>query len=310
MPGSRSMRLVESALRCYPQRWRSRHGDEAAEIASLLIRDGTPAHSIAWSYLMGAARTRLVTRPRRRLGAAAGALLLAVGSLGAPLALLSSSAPANAASVVHSRTAHPRPAIRGMATHGPPIRGMAEDAAHRTAVTGMTTADSGGARDDLGGTSGRAAGGPLAARKAPPSRRRVLAGWAITLALALLLTFGIRAFVFQAFSIPTTSMVPTLDVNDRILVQKAFFNWHQLREGDIVVFTHPPRDHCRGRPGPTSSSASSRCRARPSTRQTASSTSTAGGSASRTCRRVTRSGLRYLVPRGKTRSTSRAGSSI
>jgi hypothetical protein len=104
------MRLVESALRCYPQRWRSRHGDEAAEIASLLIRDGTPAHSIAWSYLMGAARTRLVTGPRRRLGAAAGALLLAAGSLGAPLALLSSSAPANAASVVHSRTAHPRPA--------------------------------------------------------------------------------------------------------------------------------------------------------------------------------------------------------
>jgi hypothetical protein len=104
------MRLVESALRCYPQRWRSRHGDEAAEIASLLIRDGTPAHSIAWSYLLGAARTRLVTGPRRRLGAAAGALLLAVGSLGVPLALLSSSAPANAASVAHSRTAHPRPA--------------------------------------------------------------------------------------------------------------------------------------------------------------------------------------------------------
>ena len=112
-----------------------------------------------------------------------------------------------------------------------------------------------------------------------------------------LLTFGIRAFVFQAFSIPSTSMVPTLDVYDRILVQKAFFNWHQLREGDIVVFTHPPRDHCPGRPGPTWSSASSRCRARASTRQTASSTSTAGGSASRTCRRMTRSGPRYLVPR-------------
>ena len=107
MPGPRSMRLVESALRCYPQRWRSRHGDEAAEIATLLIRDGTPAHSVAWSYLMGAARTRLVIGPRRRLGAAAVALLLAAGSLGVPLALLSSPAPANAASVTHSRAAHP-----------------------------------------------------------------------------------------------------------------------------------------------------------------------------------------------------------
>jgi hypothetical protein len=107
MPASRSMRLVESALRCYPQRWRSRHGDEAAEIAMLLIRDGTPARSIAWSYLAGAARARLVIKPRRRLGAAAGALLLAAGSLGIPLAL-SAPAPANAASVAHSRTARPR----------------------------------------------------------------------------------------------------------------------------------------------------------------------------------------------------------
>jgi hypothetical protein len=115
MPGSRSMRLVESALRCYPRRWRGRHGDEAAEIASLLIRDGTPAHAVAWSYLMGAARARLVPTwlvswPRRRLGAAVGALLLAAGSLGVPLALLSSAAPANAASVAHSRPAHARPA--------------------------------------------------------------------------------------------------------------------------------------------------------------------------------------------------------
>jgi hypothetical protein len=110
MPGPRSMRLVESALRCYPQWWRSRHGDEAAEIASLLIRDGTSAPSVAWSYLLGAARTRLVIGPRRRLGAAAAALLLAAGSLGVPLALLSSSAPANAASVTHSRTTYPRTA--------------------------------------------------------------------------------------------------------------------------------------------------------------------------------------------------------
>ncbi len=139
MPGSRSMRLVESALRCYPQRWRSRHGDEAAEIASLLIRDGTPAHSVAWSYLMGAARTRLVIGPRRRLGAAVGALLLAAGSLGVPLALLSSSAPANAASVTHSRSAHPRPPVRTAGPrpadprHGDPRHGGARPAGPRHA---------------------------------------------------------------------------------------------------------------------------------------------------------------------------------
>jgi signal peptidase I len=113
----------------------------------------------------------------------------------------------------------------------------------------MTTADFGDAPDDPGRTPGPAAGGPHAARKAPSSRRRVLAGWAVSLALALLLAFGVRTFVFQAFWIPSTSMVPTLSVNDRILVLKAFFNWHQLREGNIVVFTHPPRDHCAGPAG-------------------------------------------------------------
>src|SRR5215468_9989243 len=97
MAGPGPERLVRNALRCYPERWRSRHGEEAAELARLLMRDGTPARSIAWSYLKGAASTRLVLQPRGRLGAAVGALLAAACSLGVSLALLSSSAPASAA---------------------------------------------------------------------------------------------------------------------------------------------------------------------------------------------------------------------
>jgi len=46
-PDAREGRLVDAALRCYPARWRRRHADEAAELAALLIRDGTPAASIA-----------------------------------------------------------------------------------------------------------------------------------------------------------------------------------------------------------------------------------------------------------------------
>jgi signal peptidase I len=68
--------------------------------------------------------------------------------------------------------------------------------------------------------------------------------------VALLLAFGVRSFVFEAFSIPSGSMEPTLDVGDRILVWKAFFDPHDLRPGDIVVFTRPPRDRC---PGPRDS---------------------------------------------------------
>ena len=79
---------------------------------------------------------------------------------------------------------------------------------------------------------------------------RALAGWAACLLAALLLALVVRSFVFQVFSVPTSSMEPTLGIGDRILVWKAFFDWRDLRQGDIVVFTHPPRDHC---PGPAGS---------------------------------------------------------
>jgi hypothetical protein len=116
MPGSRPARLVEAALRCYPSRWRSRHGDEAVELAALLMRDGVPVRSIACSYFMGAARARLAAGPRRRLGVAAGTLLVAAGALGVPLALLSSSAPASAASVIRVRITNPGDAAGQLAS--------------------------------------------------------------------------------------------------------------------------------------------------------------------------------------------------
>jgi signal peptidase I len=64
--------------------------------------------------------------------------------------------------------------------------------------------------------------------------------------VAVLLVSLVRTYAFETFKIPSSSMQPTLGVNDRIEVQKAFFSWHDLREGDIVVFSHPPLDHCPG----------------------------------------------------------------
>jgi signal peptidase I len=114
-----------------------------------------------------------------------------------------------------------------------------------------SAADPGDAPEDVAGARERAAsevqggsGGPAAR-----GRARTLAGWAVALLVALSLALGLRAFVFQVFSIPSSSMESTLDINDRILVWKAFFSWHDVHQGDIVVFTHPPRDHC---PGPDS----------------------------------------------------------
>jgi hypothetical protein len=84
----RAIRLVGTALRCYPARWRRRHGDEAAELAALLIRDGAAPGSIALSYLAGAAREWVVPRASRRLSMVAAALLAvacSVGLFGGPL---------------------------------------------------------------------------------------------------------------------------------------------------------------------------------------------------------------------------------
>jgi signal peptidase I len=68
------------------------------------------------------------------------------------------------------------------------------------------------------------------------------------LALALLLAFGIRTFALQAFFIPSGSMIPTLEIGDRILVDKAFFSYHGLKPGDIIVFKEPPHDTMCGPP--------------------------------------------------------------
>src|SRR5213080_5555111 len=110
MDEPRTTRLVETVLRCYPARWRRRHGEEAAELATLLIRVGTPARSIAWSYLVGAAREWLTPRPGRRLSTVACALLVAACSLGVSAGLLAPAAPARAASTGQARgSAHCRP---------------------------------------------------------------------------------------------------------------------------------------------------------------------------------------------------------
>src|SRR5271170_5001435 len=98
--------------------------------------------------------------------------------------------------------------------------------------------------------AGPADAGP--AGTGPRRRRRwgrALAETAITILVVVLLAGLVRAFAFQTFWIPSSSMVPTLGVYDRVLVQKAFFTWHDVREGDIVVFSRPPLDDCGGPQG-------------------------------------------------------------
>src|ERR1700750_1206884 len=85
---------------------------------------------------------------------------------------------------------------------------------------------------------------PVKARPRRRQRRRALAETGVIILVAVLLAGLMRTFAFQTFWIPSAHMVPALDVYDRVLVQKAFFTWRDVREGDIVVFSHPPLDQC------------------------------------------------------------------
>lgn len=78
--------------------------------------------------------------------------------------------------------------------------------------------------------------------------RRGLAETVITLLVAVLLSVLLRTYAFEVFWIPSGSMTPTLAVYDRVLVQKAFFSAGDVREGDIVVFTHAYLPQCGGVP--------------------------------------------------------------
>src|ERR671927_1590590 len=59
----------------------------------------------------------------------------------------------------------------------------------------------------------------------------------IILLVTFALVFGfVRPFVVEAFYIPTESMVPTLEVGDRVFVNKFIYRFSKPERGDIIVF--------------------------------------------------------------------------
>ncbi|MCA1691419.1 MAG: signal peptidase I [Acidimicrobiales bacterium] len=56
---------------------------------------------------------------------------------------------------------------------------------------------------------------------------------------ALVIAMLVKTLVAQAFFIPSGSMLPQLQVGDRIVVSKLSYRLHEPRRGDIVVFDAP-----------------------------------------------------------------------
>ena len=59
------------------------------------------------------------------------------------------------------------------------------------------------------------------------SRQRALFEWGAILIVAVSVSFFMRAYALQTFYIPSGSMLPTLQIGDRIVVDKLSYHLHQ-----------------------------------------------------------------------------------
>jgi signal peptidase I len=81
-----------------------------------------------------------------------------------------------------------------------------------------------------------------------PGRGRWWIETGIVILIALVLAVVLRTFVVATYSIPSGSMEPTLQIGDRIVVDKLSYDLHGIGRGDIVVFSTPKDEHCAGPP--------------------------------------------------------------
>ena len=77
-------------------------------------------------------------------------------------------------------------------------------------------------------------------------RHSLLRELPILILIALVVAVLIKTFFVQAFYIPSGSMIPTLEVNDRVLVNKLSPRFGVPNRGDVIVFDSPSGNADRG----------------------------------------------------------------
>jgi signal peptidase I len=68
---------------------------------------------------------------------------------------------------------------------------------------------------------------------------RSIIEWILVIGGALAVALLVKTFLLQAFYIPSESMVSTLEVGDRVLVNKLSYDVDDVERGDIIVFEKP-----------------------------------------------------------------------
>jgi signal peptidase I len=87
---------------------------------------------------------------------------------------------------------------------------------------------------------GRDDAAPAHGRRRKHSVGRTVLEWVAVIGCGVLIALTAQAFLVQAFWIPSPSMEPTLEVGDRVLVNKLSYRTHEVNHGDLVVFERPP----------------------------------------------------------------------
>ena len=81
-----------------------------------------------------------------------------------------------------------------------------------------------------------------AGEKDPPkSRPNSIVELIVIVLVAIGLALAIQAFIVKPYKIPSSSMEPTLDVGQRVLVNRVGMHFGEPKIGEIMVF-HPPKD--------------------------------------------------------------------
>ena len=81
----------------------------------------------------------------------------------------------------------------------------------------------------------------------PTTGRGAFVELVVIVALAIGLALLIQAFIVKPYQIPSASMEPTLDIGQRVLVDRVSYHFGDPEIGDIVVF-HPPEGAINGNP--------------------------------------------------------------
>ncbi len=98
------------------------------------------------------------------------------------------------------------------------------------------SAGNGDSAADAGPDGKAASGGRKPAARRGRRKRSFWREFPILVVIALLLAVVIKTYAIQAFFIPSGSMENTLEINDRVLVNKLVYDVRGIHRGDIVVF--------------------------------------------------------------------------